>query len=69
MGSLAQFPAAMICLKLSLACTAVEAPTDPTSLAVPAMDPETVIIFLNQPHIVLDEIALWGGTMASHYPY
>ena len=47
----------------------MEAPTDRTSLAIPAMDPETVITFLNQPHIVLDEIALWGGIMASYCPY
>ena len=44
----------------SLACTAVEALTDCTSLAMPAMDPEAVITSFNQPHIRLGEIAWWG---------
>ena len=41
-------------------CTAVEAPTELTSLAIPAMDPEAVITSFNQPHIMLGEIALWN---------
>ena len=44
----------MTCLMSSLACTAVEAPTNRTSLA---MDPEAVIISFNQSHFVLGEIA------------
>ena len=43
-----------------LACTAVEAPTDLTSLAVPEREPVSTITSLSHLHIVMGVIALWG---------
>ena len=40
----------MTCLMLSLACRVVEAPTDRTSLAMPAMYPEALITSLDTDH-------------------
>ena len=42
------------------ACTALEAPTDRTSLAMPAIDRVAMITSFNQPHIIMGEIAFWG---------
>ena len=50
----------MIPLMSILACTAVEAPTDLTSLAVPEREPASKITCLSQPHIVVGVTAWWG---------
>ena len=60
MDNLCQLATSIILLMAILACTAMEAPTDLTSLAVPESEPESKITRLSQPHIVVGVIALWG---------
>ena len=50
----------MILPRSTLACTAVVAPTDLTSLAVPDSEPDSKITSFSQPHIVLVVMAWWG---------